>query len=153
MYKFLKIILWIFLIGVGLIFALFLIISLSHEYDKHINHLKEAEFMSKCESADMYIETDGFTPDELNSTNEINVTHFENSREIDNYSYDYGYIPVSKNAIYIIEQKNGQKYTVSDVKYKVGYHEDWLNYVPECIIDTCKIDGKLAKRCEVQFMK
>jgi hypothetical protein len=152
MYKFLKIIVWIFLIGVGLVFALILIIALTKEYNKP-SKAEEAEFISKCESAKMYIGADEFTLDELNSTNEINVTHFENSREINSYSHYYGDITVSKNAMYIIEQKNGQKYTVSDFKYKVGYREDLANYFPQCVIDTCKIDGKLAKRCEVEFMK
>jgi hypothetical protein len=179
MYKFLKVILKIFLIGFGLLFALILIIALTKEYNKP-SKAEEAEFINQCQSTIMLIETIGFTENELNSTNKINLILFKDNKSIDNYSiseesYEHSidgtvlenekymmddniYTAISnvtKSANYIVvEQKNGQKYTLSDFKYKVGYNEDLLDYFPEnCIIDTCKIDGKLAKRCVVQFMK
>jgi len=179
MYKFLRIILKIFMIGVGLIFSLMLMIALIKEYNKP-SKAEEAKFISQCQSTIMLIETIDFTEDELNSTNEINLILFKDNKRIDNYSisediYTHGIdgnipenhrylmndniytaiLDVTKNVNHIIvEQKNGQKYTLSDFKYKVGYNEDLLDYFPEnCLIDTCKIDGKIAKRCVVQFMK
>lgn len=179
MYKFLRIILKIFMIGVGLIFSLMLMIALIKEYNKP-SKAEEAKFISQCQSTIMLIETIGFTENELNSTNKINLILFKDNKSIDNYSiseesYEHSidgtvlenekymmddniYTAISnvtKSANYIVvEQKNGQKYTLSDFKYKVGYNEDLLDYFPEnCLIDTCKIDGKVAKRCVVQFMK
>lgn len=173
MYKFLKIILKIFLICVGLFFALILIIALTKEYNKPSKadnmELKKDCFAGKLQhgtGTSFYLSIDGLSKDELNNTDIVSITESKNDKKIDKYSvykafyvYEYAergftfYFIPNKDSTYVIEQNDSKKYILSDFNYSFGYDEDLLDYFPDCSLYNCKINGEVTKECKMRLIK
>jgi hypothetical protein len=173
MYKFLKIILGIFLIGVGLVFAFFLMIALIKTYNEPSKddnmELKKECFSGKLQhgtGTSFSLIIDGFSKDELNSTDIVSITESKNDKKIDKYSvyqafyvYEYAergfnfhFMP-NKDSTYVIEQNDSKKYILSDFNYSFGYDEDLLDYFPDCSLYNCKINGEVTKECKMRLIK